>query len=65
MTAPRPLPRCPLCGAEPNESVLGSPGYAANVAIECRVYQDHLLQVAARTPRAARAKWRRLAGGRK
>lgn len=65
MTAPRPLPRCPLCGAEPNESVLGAPGYAANAAIECRRYQDHLLQVAARTPRAARAKWRRLAGGRK
>jgi hypothetical protein len=65
VTAPRPLPRCPLCGAEPNESVLGAPGYAANAAIECRVYQDHLLQVAARTPRAARAKWRRLAGGRK
>lgn len=64
MTAPRPLPPCPLCGAEPTESTLGSPGYAANCSIECCVYQAHLLQVAARTRRAARAKWRRLAGGR-
>ena len=63
MSAPKPLPRCPVCGAEPNESVMGSPGYAANCAIECRRYQCHLLQVAGRTTRIARAKWRRLAGG--
>lgn len=65
MSAPAKLPPCPVCGAEPNESVLGSPGYATNCAIQCRRYQDHLLQVAARTIREARAKWRRLAGGRK
>ena len=65
MTAPKPLPRCPVCEDEPMVSILGSPGYAANVTIECRVYQCHLLQVAGRTTRIARAKWRRLAGGRK
>ncbi len=63
VTAPRPLPRCPLCGDEPVVIILDPPGYAVNCAIECRRYHDHLLQVAARTPRAARAKWRRLAGG--
>ena len=62
MTAPRPLPPCPICGREPVETVLGSPGYAANCAVECRVYQDHLLQVTGRTRQATRAAWRRLAG---
>lgn len=64
MSAPKPLPPCPVCGDEPIETSLGSPGYAANCAVECRVYQDHLLQVAGRTRRAARAKWRRLCGRR-
>jgi len=43
--------------------ILGSPGYAANVTIEHRVYKDHLVQVAARTRRQARSKWRRFVGG--
>ena len=59
------LPPCPVCGDEPIVSILGSPGYAANVTIEHRVYQHHLVQVAARTYQAACARWRRLAGGRK
>lgn len=65
MSAPKPLPPCPVCGAEPAESMLGSPGYAANYAIECRRYQCHLLQVAGRTRRIAMNKWRRIAGGAK
>ena len=62
MSAPKPLPPCP-CGEDPIEMILGSPGYAANVTIEHRVYKDHLVQVAARTRRQARSKWRRFVGG--
>lgn len=68
MSAPKPLPRCPVCGVEPAESVLGSPGYYMNASIQCwsqDVSGPHVIRVQAKTLRAAREMWRRLAGGRK
>ena len=65
MTAPRPLPPCPVCGVEPAESVLGSPGYYMNASIQCwsqDVSGPHVIRVQAKTMRAAREMWRRLAG---
>lgn len=67
MTAPKPLPRCPVCGDEPMVSILGSPGYSANARVECYAGEPliHNVSVSALTMRRARALWRRLAGGAK
>ena len=66
MTAPKPLPRCPVCGVPASETVLGSPGYYMNASIQCwsqDVSGPHVIRVQAKTLRAAREMWHRLAGG--
>lgn len=68
MNAPKPLPPCPVCGVPASETVLGSPGYYMNASIQCwsqDVSGPHVIRVQAKTLRAAREMWRRLAGGRK
>ena len=64
MSAPKPLPPCPVCGVEPAESVLGSPGYYMNASIQCwsqDVSGPHVIRVQAKTMRAALEMWRRIA----
>ena len=67
MTAPTRLPMCPLCGGNPLEVCIGSPGYRLNATVEHRSNEEgrvHYLSVSAQTPRQARSLWRRLGGRR-
>lgn len=64
MTAPRPLPPCPICGRPPREwacSDVGAWGVLCS-AEQHRPEHDHEIYVIKPTKRLARAAWRRLAG---
>lgn len=69
MSAPKPLPKCPVpgCGRVPREwhcTDVEAWGVICN-AQPRRAANDHEIYVIKPTRRQARAAWRRLAGGRK
>ena len=65
MTAPLPLPPCPVCGKAPREwrcADSGAWGVICSVS-SLRASDDHEIYVVKPTYRLARAAWRRIAGG--
>ncbi len=62
MRTARPLPNCPVCGDEPREVNLGSPGFKGDSIVECHVTTGglpHTVSVYGHTRCSARARWRR------
>ena len=68
MTAPKPLPRCPVCGRAPLPCERRWAHFSVRFSRECSrstSTTEHDICTAGSTQAEADARWRRLAGGRK
>lgn len=64
MSAPKPLPRCPVCGKEPKATKTELGRHMRGCIGDAR-HTWHEVFATGRTQAEADARWRRLAGGRK
>ena len=63
MTAPKPLPPCPVCGRAPIRSRIQHSSHLDCYRVEN--FSAHGLSASGSTRAIVEARWRRLAGGRK